>query len=46
MIDDKIADNEKVWEEAKKTDDVLWYVHTYWARKEYEEYLALNWITI
>lgn len=41
MIDDKIAHNRKVWEEAKKTDDVLWYVNKYWARKEYEKTLAL-----
>lgn len=41
MIDDKIADNRKVWEEAKKTDDVIGYVNMYWARKEYEKALAL-----
>lgn len=42
MIDDKIAHNRKVWEDAKKTDDVIGYVNTYWARKEYEKYLELN----
>jgi len=41
MIDDKIADNERVWEDAKKTDDVIGYVNKYWARKEYEKTLAL-----
>jgi hypothetical protein len=36
MIQDKIDDNERVWEEAKKTDDVIWYVNRYWARKDFD----------
>ncbi len=34
MIDDKIAHNEKVWEEAKKTKNPVEYVERYWLMKE------------
>lgn len=39
IIQDKIDDNKRVWEEAKKTDDVIGYVNRYWARKSYENTL-------
>lgn len=42
MIDNKIAHNQKVWEEAKKTDDVIGYVNTYWARDYCKKALALG----